>query len=676
MEKLGFAKYPNLFTPMQIRGKVYRNRLIAAPTMFAHAIFTIPPMAENVYRMVENRAKGGFGAVSTGEICINFDDGIADFVAEPIDYTRYEGKHFEMMKEYSDRIKKHGALSYLEFSHEAREVKCKQPYGPVDWDRPDGVHVKAMDEAEMQKLEHDVEVACKFSVACGFDGVLFHGGHSFLFHQFISPAINTRTDEYGGSIENRARFPKRFLEACRRGLGEDHILEVRISAEDGYGDPNGLTIDDTVEFCRCIDGMADIIQISTGQKAPGNGTNTFSDFFDIHGVNVAFAARVKTAVTKSKVAVIGGINDPTMCEDIIASGKADFVELGRQCFADPDFPVKTMLGREDHIRRCVRCFHCYPGFDEHPTDTKMPQRFMEDKEKWERIYSPFSMGDCAINPKTGFGNYPDRLPVPTEARHILIVGGGAAGLQAAITAKERGHFVTLIEKSSMLGGTINFTDDDEDKIDLCNFKNLLIKEANECGANILLNTPCSKELIDKLNPDAILIGVGGHDVVPDLPGIEKAMPAVEVYKNMDKVGKRVVLIGGGMAGCEVGCHLARHGHEVAVLSRNPKMAKETFGYYRNALLDEMDKRGIKQYLAAPCVSVGDGDVTFMQGDEKVTIPADTVVYSIGTRSNTDIVDEIKAMAGDIPVTVIGDSNHPGQIADAVRSGYNAAMAVL
>ncbi len=194
----------------------------------------------------------------------------------------------------------------------------------------------------MEKICNDYRRISKFAKACGFDGVLVHGGHGFNIQQFISPWTNHRTDEFGGSMENRARFPKMILEAVREGIGEDMILELRMSAEDGVD--GGMEIRDMVEFCREIDGMADIIHVSNGLKWAGNQTQTFSDFFDVHGVNVEFAAKVKAAVTKSKVAVIGGINDPAFADQVIRDGKADFIELGRQGFADPEFPNKAFSG--------------------------------------------------------------------------------------------------------------------------------------------------------------------------------------------------------------------------------------------------------------------------------------------------------------------------------------------
>lgn len=258
---IGIEKYPHLFSPLTIRGKVYKNRMIAAPTMFVHASYFIPQMKENLYRMVERRAAGGFACVSTGEMPLNFEEAQTLFQERPISFKHFHGTDFDISREYAERIKAKGALCYFEFSHEGSRAECaKEPWGPEDWVREDGVKVKGMDEAMMKKVADDFYTISRFAKECGFDGILVHGGHGFLFQQFISPWTNHRTDEYGGSMENRARFPKMCLEACRRGIGEDGIIELRFSAEDGV--PGGMTIDDTVEFCKEIDGMADIIMAS------------------------------------------------------------------------------------------------------------------------------------------------------------------------------------------------------------------------------------------------------------------------------------------------------------------------------------------------------------------------------------------------------------------------------
>lgn len=418
-----------------------------------------------------------------------------------------------------------------------------------------------------------------------------------------------------------------------------------------------------------------MVQLSNGLKWAGNQTNTFSDFFNIHGVNVEHAAKIKKAVKKSLVAVIGGINSPEQAEEIIASGKADFIELGRQGFADPDFANKAKNGQADKIRRCVRCFQCYPGFCEHKTDVPLWEKL--PKEEVAKIYSPASMGRYAINPNSGFRHYPDLMPVPGESKKVLVIGGGVGGLQAALTAKERGHQVTLVERSNKLGGIINFTDIDEDKVDLRNFKNLLIREVeNDNDIKVIMNTVADTSLIDHMNPDAVIIAVGSHPLVPQIPGIDTAMNAIEVYTSIDKVEKNVVLVGGGLVGCEVGLYLASEGRNVTVVEMNAMMAYETFGYYRNALLDEMDKRLIKQVLGAKCLEFKKDGVVISKDGQESFIEADSVIFSLGMKSNTEVAEKLKEACKEKEVHVIGDCSKPGKMGDSVRSGYMAAMSII
>ncbi len=673
MSKPGETKYPHLFSPLVIRGKVYKNRMKAAPTMFVHANYFIPQISENLYRMVERRAAGGFASVSTGEMPLNFEEAKTLFQKRKIDFEKLEGEDFEISKAYADRIKAKGALCYFEFSHEgSRAEESEEPWGPEEFIREDGVKVRAMDEEMMNKVCNDFYIISKFAKACGFDGVLLHGGHGFLLQQFVSPWTNHRKDIYGGNMANRTRFPKKIIEACRRGIGEDGIIELRFSAEDGI--PGGMTIDDTVEFCKEIDGMVDIMQISNGLKWLGSQTKTFSSFLEPHGLNVKYAAKVKGVMKKTYVSVIGGFNGPELPEQIIAEGKTDFVEFGRQGFADPELPNKTLEGNENLIRRCVRCFNCYPGFCEHPTDIPLWDKI--GPEKAMQIYSPAAMGRCAINPKTGFGFYPEELPEPKESRKVLIVGGGIGGCQAAITAGERGHQVILAEKTDKLGGTLNFTDKDDDKIDLRNAKNVIINEVRQSGAKILMSTKVDKAFIDKVEPEAIIIAVGAHPFVPKIPGIDKAINALDAYDRMNEIGEEVVIVGGGLVGCEVGLHLASHGSKVTIVEMQSLIANETFGYYRNALLNEMDHRGIKQILDARCLEFNENGVLIEKEGKRQLLKADSYCYSMGMKPDASQTEAIKEASGTIKTWVVGDALQAGKAADAVHSGYYAAMEIV
>ena len=665
-------KFPHLFSPLTIRGKTYRNRIICGPTLFAHSVY-IDDIRENVYRMCENRAKGGAAEVSTGEICVNFEEGICGFVNKPlklipagrIDYNSYEGNDFNLMREYAERINRHGAISLLDFCHEGSYALAEPPYcpyGPDAFIREDGVEVKAMTRDVMEKICNDFATAALFAKACGFGGILIHGGHGFLFQQWVSPRTNHRTDEFGGSMENRARFPVMVLDAVRNAVGEDFIIEMRFSAEED-GIPGGMTIDDTCEFCRIIDGKCDIIHVSNGLKSAGNGTHTFTSNHDPHGFNVPYAEKIKKVVSISKVAVIGGLNSPEFCDRIIAEGKTDFVIFGRQGYADPEFANKAKAGKEQLIRRCVRCFHCYPGSQETEDDPGFPY-----------IPSPAVMGKCAINPESDFLLYPEKLPVPEGSRKVLVIGGGVGGMQAAITASKRGHQVLLCEKTGRLGGTLNFTEHDGEKQDLWNFRNTLIAELEDKKIPVLLNKEADEAFIREYDPDAVIIAIGAQPSVPDIPGVERTVSSLDVYYHPEKIGNNVVIIGGNLTGCEVGLHLASQGKAVTVLSRNVLIAKEAFCMPRKAIKDELEKRGINVITGAECKEIMEGIVKYTADGTEHTIPADTAVLALGMKSLD--ATALKNACGSKPVYMIGDCERPGNVAKSVKDGYNAAMAIL
>lgn len=680
----GAEKYPHVFDPVEVRGNVFRNRLIAAPTMFFHAPYFIPEIRENIYRMVEVRAKGGFGCVATGELPLNFEEGRGAFMDRAIDVRHYYGSDFDTAKEYADRIHAGGALAYMEISHEGLEADdAAQPWGPCDFVREeDGRHVFGMDRQMMEKVCRDFFEVGRFATACGFDGVLLHGGHGFLLQQFVSPLFNHRTDEFGGSIENRSRFPKMILRALRAGMGEDKVLELRMSAEDG--EEGGMTLEDSCGFAEQIDGLVDIFHVSNGIKKLGNRGDTFSDIFDAHGVNLERAAAIKAHLKKSLVSVVGGFNSVAQAEEAIAAGKVDFVEYARQCFADPDFINKTLDGREDMVHRCLRCFHCYPGFCEHPTD--IPLWYQLPPEEFMKVYSPAVMGDCSINPNSGLGYYPDRLPEPEGRRRVLVVGGGVGGMQAAITAARRGHDVTLAEATDRLGGVLLFAEHDHDKREWIDFVEVLKRELAETDATVELNTVVDEAYLERMRPEHVIIAVGAHNRGCSLPGAERAMDASDSYYHMDELGHSIVIAGGGLTACETALNLAASGHEVTMVVRKPRITPTTFGYYRNALLDEMDRRGVRQMLSTcPLEFTDEGlvcapavDDQGTPGDERVVVKADTYMYSFGMDPNSDMVERLMAAAEKVGAKVanVGNSRAARIVRDAVHEGDQVAMAIL
>ena len=658
------SKFQNLFKPFQVNKVTYKNRIVSAPMTFSLSALD-PQVAEKSYRKVESRAKGGAAAVIVGETDINFTD--ADRLPFPnVDFTVCEGKSFDAFAEYANRIHKYGAVAICELAHAGSEKipfkGQKNPIGPVAFTTRSGIRVEAMTQADMDRVANEFAIAAQFMQKAGFDGILIHGGHGFLFTQFLSPRLNTRTDTYGGTLENRAKFPLAILKKIRETTGKDFIIDVRLSAAEGV--PGGGTVEETGKFCNMIEGIADSVHISTGLYTDPVVTHQFSSMFVEHGCNAADSAIIKQ-YTNLPVGVVGGINSPEMAEKIIAEGKADYVILGRQMIADPEFANKAASGRENEIRRCVRCFNCFPGSPEEGY-TDIP---------YDGVTLAKKVGVCAINPETDTEVMFGEFGKPEKSRRVLIIGGGPAGMQAAITACNRGHKVTLVDEHTVLGGVLNFTDIDVDKKDLRAFKNLLTAEVQKRNIEVIYGKKANGALIKQQRPEVLILAIGATPSMPPIKGLDTAAQALEIFDQKEIKEKRIIMIGGGLVGCEAGLHLAKSGHKVTIIEMLEKVAKDSFGMYREALMHEMDKCEILTLTGHHCMEITSNSVRCADelGNEK-TLKADRIFYALGMKSNK--TDELKSAAGNIPVFEIGDCIHPGKVDAALKTAYLAAMNIM
>ncbi len=495
---------------------------------------------------------------------------------------------------------------------------------------------------------------------------MVHCGHGWLPAQFLSPAYNKREDEYGGSFENRARFTTELLAGIRKAMGPDFLIEIRVSSDEHL--PGGLTLEDAIEYCKLCEPYIDLIHVSCGHYLSSSRSWEFTTAYAPHGANIENAAAIKKNVN-IPVAVVGGINSPEQGEAAIAAGKVDMISMGRQFFADPAFPNKAKDGKADEIRRCLRCGRCYPGpSGEHET------------EKWTVKFPP--LDSCTINPDTVWPAshhkiLPELMPQPTSAKKVLIVGGGCGGLQGAITAADRGHQVILCEKSPKLGGLINFTDHTDHKVDIRNFKDLLIREVSKRPVEVRLECEVTPELIGEIQPDAIILAVGSDDLILPIEGIEQAITAMDVYEHdFAGLGKSTIVLGGGLVGCEAACDYIDHGVETTIVEMQECLMPDITGLYRTAVHDTIDRTGVKYQVGAKVVKVGKDFVVAQQGDQEITLHADSVVNAMGRKAHP--VEELKqaAQAANIPVWNVGDSVKARQIGDAVREAWTAAMEIV
>jgi 2,4-dienoyl-CoA reductase-like NADH-dependent reductase (Old Yellow Enzyme family)/thioredoxin reductase len=642
--------YPHLFQPFQIKNTVFKNRIFSAPNMMCHMDANGFP-TEYMLGYYAAKAKGGAAVVTIGDTPVDFEHAPSNPRSFQLSYSS-----LPQLSELAMAIHEHGALASLELNHGGavnppNAMGWRNPIGPVafvrDWD---GVQVEAMDEDMMNTVaDHFAEKAELLKIA-GFDLCLLHGGHGWLLHQFLSPLTNTRTDAYGGSLKNRARFPLMVIDRVRQRVGDNFLIEYRMSGDEcikgGYG------IEEAIQFAHLIDGKVDLIHVSAAlDTEEAQAVITHPTMFLPHGVNVKYAEAIKNSGVNTPIVTIGAISAPDMAEAILAEGRADVIAMTRALIADPDFPNKAKCGRADEIIPCLRCLDCLTGMH-------TGQHFQ-----------------CAVNCRTGREfRYDNSIKPSIERKKILVVGGGPGGMWAAVTAAQRGHDVTLAEKTGTLGGLLNFTDYDDLKIDLKRLKDYLLTMVRKSNVAVRCNTEVTAEFVKEGNYDAVIVAVGSTPAMPPIPGLQApdVQHATAVYTELDRVGKTVAVLGGGLVGCETGLFLAEHGHNVVMIELQSDIAPEANWMHKEGMLQAFTKAPITCRTSLKVSRIENGGVYAVDknGAEEF-IPADTVVYALGMRANAAVAE---ALADSAPyVRAVGDCVRPRKVAQALQEGFWAAI---
>lgn len=637
-------------TPMKVGSRIYKNRMVASP-IYCGTFLNSPPLDKVVMKSVLERSRGGCAAVTVGETP-------ADFVyanktqSPPIDYTNYKSSDADAFRRLTDVAHSYGAHALIEISHcgESRLAisGAKAAIGPMGFLQPDGVEVLAMDRTLMDVTVQSFVTAALFMKNVGFDGILLHAGHGWLLSQFLSPLTNHRNDEYGGSAENRARFPLAVICAVREAIGSDMLLELRVSGSERA--KGGLEIGDIIDFVKLAEPFCDLVHVSVGlYRNPVLG-GQFSSMYQPHGLNADMASQLRRHVS-IPVTVVGGINSADLAESIIADGKADFVAMARQLTADPDFASKVAGGRADDITPCLRCYKCFPG----PLE--------------EVLHDLINLYGCTVNPEAFVYSEPEGS---TASKKVLIIGGGIAGMQAAVTAADRSHAVTLVEKSGRLGGILNFTDSDAWKTDLRDYKNLMIRRVRQRSIDVRLNTCFSPEDVRNFGADKVIVAVGSAPIKPPVAGIENAVQALWAYENLESIGKRVIIIGGGLVGSELGLSLCKQGHEVTVIEMADSVAADAYPMHGLAMSEKLKQLDVRCGLC--CLEIGsDYAVAEDKNGARTTFRADTVIYALGMRANAAEAETLGNAAPDC--VRIGDCVRAAKVYDAVKEAWAAAVSI-
>ena len=495
----------------------------------------------------------------------------------------------------------------------------------------------------------DCAVRCQHA---GFRMVMLHCAHNNFLAQWLSPDSNVRTDEYGGSPENRRKYPLEVLKAVREAVGNDMVIELRVSATEGI--PGGLEFEESLEFMKLAQEYVDIMHISQGSIFHLSARYTIPTYFrEPHKpLNIGYSEIVKKHL-HIPVAVVGMITTLEEAEEIIASGKADIVAMAKSFMADGDIVHKSLAGQADKVRPCTRCDLC------------------GNANTWGTAMS------CAINPRCGI--YGEIEQVPESARkNVMVIGGGPAGMMAAQILQKRGHSASLYEKSGRLGGLLN---------DAClvPFKQLMreyvewdVRETMECGAKVYLNTEVTPELIERENPDAIIVATGSVYMTPPIPGIDTALPVREVDAHEVECGESVVVCGGGITGLECALALSQEGKKVTVVDMLPRenFVMEMPIFNKADLLAQLEENGVKLYGSQRIQSIEGGVHTLDADGNEQFFAADSVVNALGVKPDDRLGKELLSKYGSDQVIMVGDCTaRGGTYYRANHEAYNAAMRI-
>ncbi len=636
----GIERYSNLLKPLRLGGTWFRNRIFYAPTGLLDLTPDFSPSFDHI-AYFERKAKGGAASVNIGEsIVCDFDPGDSRYNIIQLKDHIY---NYNGLAKLANAITRQGAVAAIELQHlgAASKRNGTDQLAPSDGPNPlePSIMRHAMTEEQILRIIDEFSDAALYAKSRGFGMVQIHGGHGWLVNQFFSPFFNQRTDRWGGSVENRARFGVAVVDEIHRKCGRDFPVEIRISGselfEGGYGIEGGI------DFARQLEGHADLIHVSMGNpKHPGSAQFTHPGIFNEAGCNVPYAAEIKKYVS-TPVAAVGGLSDPDQLEEIIASGKADVVEMARGLICEPDMAVKLRTGREKEIRRCLRCFRC-----------------VGEMYESGRLF-------CAINPASGKDREILAHHTAPGKKHVLVAGGGIAGMEAAITAAENGHRVTLCEKTDRLGGVLLCETGAYFKKRVGDYIERQKYMIGKLGIEVRLNTPVTPALAAEIKPDALIAAIGGKPIRPDIPGIDGAnvISVEEAFADPGLVKGKGLIIGAGRSGTELAIYLKELGKDVSLIDAQEKIdqalyaakiAEDSLVTVPGARAREIRKDGV-------LCAMSDGERFF---------PADTVILALGVQPLWDELDALSSFAGEFYQA--GDCRKPRGIMEATGEAWSAA----
>lgn len=643
-------QFSNLLKPLTIGGITLKNRMMASPTSQAELGAEEHYSRENIeyYKL---RAMGGASLVTVGDLIVDLDTGRG----HPQQVGINDPGAVPYLCAVADAIHAGGAMASVEIDHGGalalpEFIGGKNAFGPSGYVDAWGDTVDEMTEEQMEWIAGRYAEAAANAKAFGFDMVMIHGGHGWLIHQFMSPLTNKRSDKWGGSLENRMRFPLLVIEKVRSAVGRAFPIEIRISGTEYV--EGGYDLNEGIEIAKMLDGRVDLIHVSAGtQQDPYSAVLMHPGAFQKDMHNGYLAAEIRKHV-KTPVVTVGAFNIPEDMERYLEETGVDAIAMGRALVADPFLPRKVMAGKPEEITPCIRCNECESGL--------IATRTMR----------------CTVNP--WIGRECDVFhPLPTHVRKkILIAGGGPAGMEAALIARERGHEVVLCEATDRLGALRFAENDTWFKEPMRRWRDSQIAKVMRCGAEIRLNTRVTGELVNEIRPDVLIAAVGSEPFAVPVPGHDGDNVVFGAYITPETaIGRKVVIIGGGFIGCEEAVDLARKGHDVTILEMIDELAVNCGLLHKVALLHEIEtSENIHSATGMRCTRI-DPKCVYAEDRDGLerAFPCDTVVMASGMRSRSAEVEKLRPLVKEF--YVIGDARKAGKIMNANRDACDAVTAL-
>lgn len=685
--------YDMLFSPMKIGNVEIKNRIVMAPMCMGFGQYN-GCATETMMDYYEERAKGGVGLIFTEITRINDITGASSFgqLGMSHDYQ------IPALREMADRIHKHNCKIMVELHHPGRQnlglmigtvpicnigsklmgnlytkilTQAVIPQGKKLQDKHIVPRTVAPSKCERSKMSDSVNrelsvneikrIICQFIEGAvrvkkaGCDGVELHAAHGYLIQQFLSPNTNKRTDQYGGSLENRMRFLLEIIDGIRSNCGKDFPIVVRLTVDEMYSEigqnGKGYNLEEGIKMAKILsDKGIDAIDVSSAAYDTFNywlEPTTFTP-----GWRKYLASEVKKVVDIPVIAA-NLIRSPKQAEMQLEEGTQDFISLGRPLIADPHWPNKVKSGNENLIKRCVCCLYCF-------------ESMMKGAYK-------YTHGNCSVNPFVGRENV--SLKQNGNGRKVLIIGAGCAGLTAAELLSKRGFDVTVLEKESKQGGQLNLASKPPHKEKINWVCEDLLSNAINSGAKVLFDIKADKDIIASYSPEIVITATGGNAIHPKSFNGDNVVTVTQVLNgDIDISNKKVAVIGSGMTGLETSELLVSKGNKVTVVEMADKIAPGAWFQQLDDALPVLERAGTEFLTSHKLLSVSSSGIELenLKDKKAVAIKVDLVVLSLGVRSDNSLYNDIKN-SDSYKVYNIGDSNKIGRIANATVSAYQLVM---